>query len=308
MALRPEERYGSAQALAEDVEHWLADEPVAAYAEPAGARLRRWVRKRPRRVTAAVVLLLAAVVGLTLGTVLLERSNREARENLAMVEGQANYFMQDVSENLLLNEPGMQDIRQLILFKVLNDYASFLKNRPGDRHAREQMAGANRQLGELYLQTGRMRDARALEDLAVEHYKELLRDGPADPVLRFGLARARHALAELHLQSGGPGEGKSEVDRAIGLLEGLKSQQPGNSAYALALAGSLDLRATAEGQQGDIESALADSKRALEILVEGFSEIGIDDNRRYWGDHLYNPYTFQGGGVKRSDVRETQIW
>ncbi len=40
MALRPEERYGSALALAEDVEHWLADEPVAAYAEPVGARLR----------------------------------------------------------------------------------------------------------------------------------------------------------------------------------------------------------------------------------------------------------------------------
>ena len=93
MALRPEERYGSALALAEDVEHWLADEPVAAYPEPAGARLRRWVRKRPRRVTAAVVLLVTAVVGLTVGTVLLERSNREARDNLAMVEGQANYFM-----------------------------------------------------------------------------------------------------------------------------------------------------------------------------------------------------------------------
>ena len=49
MALRPGERYGSALALAEDVEHWLADEPVAAYAEPAGARLRRWMRKRRAR-------------------------------------------------------------------------------------------------------------------------------------------------------------------------------------------------------------------------------------------------------------------
>jgi serine/threonine protein kinase len=96
MALRPEERYATALALAEDVEHWLADEPVSAYAEPAGARLRRWMRKRPRRVTAAVVLLLTAVVGLTVGTVLLERSNREARENLEMVEGQANYFMREV--------------------------------------------------------------------------------------------------------------------------------------------------------------------------------------------------------------------
>jgi serine/threonine protein kinase len=34
MALRPEQRYASAQALAGDVEHWLADEPVTAYREP----------------------------------------------------------------------------------------------------------------------------------------------------------------------------------------------------------------------------------------------------------------------------------
>ena len=34
MALRPEDRYASAQALAEEVERWLADEPVSAWREP----------------------------------------------------------------------------------------------------------------------------------------------------------------------------------------------------------------------------------------------------------------------------------
>ena len=29
MALKPEDRYPSPRALAEDIEHWLADEPVA---------------------------------------------------------------------------------------------------------------------------------------------------------------------------------------------------------------------------------------------------------------------------------------
>jgi hypothetical protein len=97
-----------------------------------------------------VVLLLAAVVGLTVGTVLLEHSNREARENLAMVEEQANYFVQEVSEDQLLIEPGMQQLRQRILLKVLEGYENFLKKRPENSHARQQMAGAKRQLGELY--------------------------------------------------------------------------------------------------------------------------------------------------------------
>jgi hypothetical protein len=154
MALRPADRYGSAQALAEDVEHWLADELVSAYAEPAGARLRRWMRKRPRRVTAALVLLLTAVVGLTVGTVLLERSKREVQKSLAMVEGQVNFFLTEVNEDLLMNEPGMQPLRQQILFRVLKDYEDFLKDRPGDRNARQQLAGAKRQLGGVVLASG----------------------------------------------------------------------------------------------------------------------------------------------------------
>src|SRR5262249_2371063 len=160
------------------------------------------------------VLLLAAVVGLTVGTVLLERSNREARENLAMVEGQAKFFMQQVSEDLLMNEPGMQQLRQDILIKVLDDYVDFLKKRPGDAHVRQQMGEAKRQLGELYLQTGRMDDARSLEAQAVEEYEGLLREAPADRELRFGLARARHVLANLQVQAGNADEGKKEVDRA----------------------------------------------------------------------------------------------
>ena len=39
MALKPEERYPMPLALAADVEAWLADEPVAAYAQPRAARV-----------------------------------------------------------------------------------------------------------------------------------------------------------------------------------------------------------------------------------------------------------------------------
>jgi len=224
MALRPEDRYGSALALAEDVEHFLGDEPVAAYQEPAGARLRRWMRKRPKRVTAAAVLLVAAVIGLTLGTVLLERSNLEARENLVMVTEQATYF-RGVNEDLLMNEPGMQPLRQEILQKVLKDYQRFLKKRPGDPLARQEMAGAKRQLGELYLQVGHTKEAGSLEEQAVEEYQGLLRETPADRGLRFGLAQARHVLADLQVQSGDPGEGKKEVDQVIDLLGGVESRE-----------------------------------------------------------------------------------
>jgi serine/threonine protein kinase len=60
LALRPEERYATALALAADVEHWLADEPVTACREPWTVRAARWRRQHPRSITAAAALLLAS--------------------------------------------------------------------------------------------------------------------------------------------------------------------------------------------------------------------------------------------------------
>ena len=61
LALRPEDRYPTAQSLADDVERWLADEPVSAWREPASTRLRRWARRHETLATAAGV---AALFGL----------------------------------------------------------------------------------------------------------------------------------------------------------------------------------------------------------------------------------------------------
>jgi serine/threonine-protein kinase len=62
MALRPRDRYVSALALAADVEHWLADEPIAAYREPVAVRLRRWARRNRTLVAGAAAALVVAVV------------------------------------------------------------------------------------------------------------------------------------------------------------------------------------------------------------------------------------------------------
>jgi WD40 repeat protein/tRNA A-37 threonylcarbamoyl transferase component Bud32 len=60
MAPRPEARYGTALALAADLEHWLAGEPVSAWSEPVRVRARRWVARNRTLMTAAAVALVAA--------------------------------------------------------------------------------------------------------------------------------------------------------------------------------------------------------------------------------------------------------
>src|SRR5262249_37661204 len=85
LARQPERRYRSALELAEDLERWLAAEPIRG--RPAGRweRLRLWARRRPAQaalaaVSAAATLALGA--GLILGVVLLANKQRSTEEAL----------------------------------------------------------------------------------------------------------------------------------------------------------------------------------------------------------------------------------
>jgi WD40 repeat protein/tRNA A-37 threonylcarbamoyl transferase component Bud32 len=70
MALRPEERYNSPRALADDIEHWLADEPVSAWREPWSVKGRRWLSRHRTLVTAVLAALGVALAALGTITVL----------------------------------------------------------------------------------------------------------------------------------------------------------------------------------------------------------------------------------------------
>ncbi len=79
MALNPGVRYAAALDLAADIEHWLGDEPVSAYREPAWARVGRWARRHRAWVAAAAAILTIAALALSVSTVLigLEKAEKE---------------------------------------------------------------------------------------------------------------------------------------------------------------------------------------------------------------------------------------
>jgi tetratricopeptide (TPR) repeat protein len=266
MALRPEGRYASVLELAVDLDHWLADEPVGAYREPAGARLRRWVRKHPRKMTATAVLLLAAVVGLIAGTVLLERRKREAQENFEMTRAAAHKFLVAVNEEQLLDEPGMQGLRQKLLMEALDYYQKFLEKRPSDPTVWREQAEANRQLGDVYGQVGRLSEAKALVERSVRGFRDLRGRAAVDSEIRRGLAQSYLALAELEVQSGKPEEGRDQANQAIQLLEQLRIENSEDPVVLRLLGRSLDARAVAEVHLGQLDAAIDDNAEAVKLL------------------------------------------
>src|SRR5262249_17793043 len=106
MALKPEERYPSARALADEMEHWLAAGPVSVYREPVTVRLTRWGRRHRTLATSLGVLLVTAVVGLAIATTLIRREQLRTDEKrieaeLNLVEtGRQRRIAEDRAEDL----------------------------------------------------------------------------------------------------------------------------------------------------------------------------------------------------------------
>jgi eukaryotic-like serine/threonine-protein kinase len=299
MALRPEERYGSALELAGEVEHWLADEPVAAYREPAGARLRRWMRKHPRRVTGAAVLLLAAVAGLTMGMLLLNHANQAIQESYIIVSEKQDFFLREVGDNYLLDEPNMEPLQQALLAEALESFEELLKKAPNDRQIRQRLAEAYRQNAELNGRLGRMREAISNAQRAVNQLEDLLPDQPGDEKLRFGLARCYRALADVQIHSGHHQEGQQAADRGLTLVDQSIGVIREETADHRLLKGRLhDLRATARYHQGHLDDALADSRQAVDALFVAY-EINITGTLNNYINQLPADYPGQSRKVHK---------
>jgi WD40 repeat protein/serine/threonine protein kinase len=85
----PVKRYGSAQAVAEELQRWLADKPIQARPMTRPARLWRWCRRNPKVAVPTILsLFLLAVVlgGLLVSTVLIMGQRDQARTHQALAE------------------------------------------------------------------------------------------------------------------------------------------------------------------------------------------------------------------------------
>ena len=77
MAQRPDDRYASSRALADDLDRWMADEPVTAWREPFSRRSRRWMRRHRTMVASTAAVLVFGLVGLVSFATILAEKNRD---------------------------------------------------------------------------------------------------------------------------------------------------------------------------------------------------------------------------------------
>jgi tetratricopeptide (TPR) repeat protein len=181
MARWPEDRYGSCRALAEDVERWLADEPVSAWREPWGRRARRWARRHRTTVAAAAVALVAGVIGLSAVAAVQSRSNSRLRESKketedALARSEESRRQAEAVSQFLVNafrspDPA-QDGRQIKVADLLDRAATKLDDEfAGDPRIKAELLDA---LGQTYLGLGLPPDAVKVHEGAWSLRKSVL--------------------------------------------------------------------------------------------------------------------------------------
>jgi serine/threonine-protein kinase len=196
LAPNPEDRYASAHALAEDLERWLADEPVSAWREPLPVRAARWVRRHRTGVVGAAAASLVAVVGLSVGVAFLTAANERERQarraadlqkteaqtqrdraerNFRLAREAVDRYLTRVSEDDRLKAQALEPLRRDLLETARGFYDRFLEEARDDPGLRAERGRAYGRLADITEQVGTPAQAIALNDQAAVIFEDLTR-------------------------------------------------------------------------------------------------------------------------------------
>jgi eukaryotic-like serine/threonine-protein kinase len=288
MALEPADRYATARALAEDVERWMADEPVSAWREPWPRTVVRWLTRHRVGVTAAGAAVLVALVGTaavlavqTTANTQLRRANvdlaaanakatkanaalaasiERERARFALAQEAIRTFHSGVSEDVLLKQEEFKALRT----KLLRGAREFYRKLEGllqgqeDRDSRFALAQAYYEIGELTEKLDSMEEAQQVFRRALAILEALGRKNPADGAVERARALGLRSLGTTLTSIG-------RDDDALGVY-----RQSLELFRALAEADSADRQLQAECAQAEMfySMALSSSNRpASEVLA-----------------------------------------
>jgi serine/threonine protein kinase/tetratricopeptide (TPR) repeat protein len=275
MAAEPAQRYPCVRDLAQDMEHWLADEPVSAYPERRLERLGRWLRQHRTWTAAAVAALVGISVVATAAAVVVEQLRRqetetrkEAESNFKMAQTAVEDYLTSVSENTLLQEQNSVDIRGLrkeLLKNALKYYERFVDERSNDPALREQLANAYFRVGEITQEIESQQRAIEAFRQAQTIWESLVQANPDNEELSVRLAQCDLAIGKQQRMLGDLHAAMASFVPARAILEKLTSRKPEQEIYQASLADCYSWIGITQGQLESGDSGLEILEKARKI-------------------------------------------
>ncbi len=287
----PAGRYATAAALAEDLSLFLDDKPVRARHTGVLERVGKWARRRPAIAALLAGLLIAIVTGHSAvgwqwrAAVAARDEARLARDdadrNLKAAGNAVDTFFTTVSEEYLLNEPGMQPLRQKLLELALPYYQQFASRGSNDPALQVALARAYLNWATIMGENGSKDDSKRLVLTAISHFERLLRADATNLDVRIGLAKSYQSLAYQQAFSDELKEGSQTALRAAAIWEGIVREQPDNPEWPQMLGRSHDIAAAGHVFAFDAAAGKLECQRAIAVLTAAAKRVpGHFETRR----------------------------
>ena len=238
MALQPADRYSSPRTLAEDVERWMADEPVTAWREPWARRAQRWMRRRRTAMTAIAAASVMALLGLAGVLVVQDRANRDLyasnereRERFDLAQEAIRFFHTGLSEDLLLKESQFDGLRNRLLGGARSFYQKLERLLAGqtDRRSRVALSQAYFEIGELTSRIGSKEEALAIHRKALDLRQALAREPDAGPEAPAAVGLSHQAIGRVLRDMGRAEEALAAHTEGLPLVGAWAKARPGNT-------------------------------------------------------------------------------
>ncbi|HEX6961343.1 MAG TPA: hypothetical protein VF175_05705, partial [Lacipirellula sp.] len=296
MALDPQARYQSARALGDDIEAWLADEPITARPDSVRAKAFRWIKNHRTLVTSGAAMVLVALVALSAFNVQLRVANdrerdakntalaaqrkaeaaqaeaeRQAARNAELVDlaRQSLDRYETLSQSELLRSYGMEPLRRDLLEVALNFYATLAAQLGESEQARSDRADALQRMAATYWQLGPVDEALAAYDKSIARFKELAADFPEEAEYAQGVASGLVAKAELMNIARDAAGAEAMLAEARQVIGGMLAREPASrdARIRMAYVHSLDgERLRQLGRLDEAASVFAEGIKLLEAI------------------------------------------
>jgi tetratricopeptide (TPR) repeat protein len=238
MAPHPADRHGTVLALAADIEHWLADEPVSARRESWWERGRRWVKRHQGWAAAGVAAVLVTLAAVTVAAALLrtaygdERQARELAEhqraradgNLDRALAVMDYFLQQVRHDPKAVLWSREEILTYHLPTLVDFYQQLLADQSApDARGRRLLGRAYSGLGVSFSVRGERAHAEASFLRAQGFQEALTNEFPDQLDHAVDLATTLGDLGKLYLSEDRRNEADAAQQKLAMLLDSLRA-------------------------------------------------------------------------------------
>lgn len=293
----PTKRYESSQALAAELHRYLKGEPIQARPISRAERFWRLCQRFPIAAAAISTAIVSLLIGATFSTVGFIQTSRALvaeRNSFREQMNAVNDLFTVVSEDTLLNQPGMQPLRKDLLQRALAYYERFLEERAGDPTVQDELASANFRAGLITEAIDSTDKALPFFETAQRLQQARLTAEPHNALRLEALGNTLNALGAAYTKQRQYQEAERDFAAALKIRQQLVALSPHTSECQRLLANTHMNIGNSEHQHGQTDSARKQFLTAQQLRQEALQQDPQNQRlRRDLGKGAYNLGTLE---------------